>query len=71
MLEEQKLNNLYDVISVVPNVTDEIGVGDFTVRGINPFNLSGGGNSFLTSVYVDGAPLPMREIQQGTFLPEM
>lgn len=67
VLEEQKLNNLYDALSVVPNVTGEVGVGGFTIRGIDSFNVSGGGNSFLTSVYVDGAPLPMREIQQGGF----
>ena len=66
-LENQKLNNLYDALSVVPNVTGEIGNGGFTIRGIDSFNVSGGGNSFLTSVYVDGAPLPMREIQQGGF----
>lgn len=67
ILEEQKLNDLYDALSVIPNVTGEVGVGGFTIRGIDSFNVSGGGNSFLTSVYVDGAPLPMREIQQGGF----
>ncbi|WP_339615594.1 TonB-dependent receptor [uncultured Gilvimarinus sp.] len=31
------------------------------------FNVSGGGNSYLASVYVDGAPMPYRAIQKGGF----
>ena len=66
-LDEKKLNNLYDALSEVANVTGDIGNGGFTIRGIDNQNVSGGGNSYLTSVYVDGAPMPIREIQQGGF----
>ncbi|MCJ8320611.1 MAG: TonB-dependent receptor [Colwellia sp.] len=65
-IEEQQLYDFYDVIESTVNVTGDFG-SEFTIRGINSFNVSGGGNSFLTSVYLDGAPLPERLIQQGGF----
>ncbi|WP_440056881.1 TonB-dependent receptor (plasmid) [Pseudoalteromonas sp. T1lg65] len=66
-IEDYKVHDLYDVAAMTTNVTGEIGNGGYTIRGIDAFNVSGGGNSFLTSVYVDGSPLPEREIQQGGF----
>ncbi|MGB0895118.1 MAG: TonB-dependent receptor [Parashewanella sp.] len=65
-LEDQQLVGLYEVLDQIPNVSGQFG-RDFSIRGINSFNVSGGGNSFLTSVYVDGASVPMRMIQQGGF----
>jgi len=65
-IEEQQLYDFYDAIESTVNVTGSFGA-DFTIRGINSFNVSGGGNSFLTSVYLDGAPLPQRLISQGGF----
>ncbi|WP_299598247.1 TonB-dependent receptor [uncultured Microbulbifer sp.] len=65
-IKEQNINGLYDVLERTPNVTSTPGRG-FTIRGIDAFNVSGGGNSFLTSVYSDGAVLPYRMIQKGGF----
>ncbi len=65
-IEEQQLYDFYDVIESTVNVTGDFGA-DFAIRGINSFNVSGGGNSFLTSVYLDGAPLPEKLISQGGF----
>lgn len=65
-IEEQKLVDMYDVLQQIPNVSGNLGDG-FNIRGIDAFNVSGGGNSFLTSVYVDGAALPYRMIRQGAF----
>lgn len=65
-IEEQNIIGLYDVFDQTPNVTGRFG-SSFSIRGINAFNVSGGGNSYLTSVYVDGATLPYRMIQQGGF----
>jgi outer membrane receptor protein involved in Fe transport len=62
----QKLNiqNVADIYNVIPNVSGDFNQG-FTIRGINAFNVSGGGNSFLTSMYLDGAPLPYRVVRSG------
>ncbi|WP_231758975.1 TonB-dependent receptor [Microbulbifer elongatus] len=65
-IEEENINSMYDVLERTPNVTGTPGRG-FTIRGIDAFNVSGGGNSFLTSVYSDGAVLPYRMIQKGGF----
>jgi len=65
-IEQQNINDLYDVLERTPNVTGDFGSG-FSIRGIDAFNVSGGGNSYLASVYVDGAALPQRMIQQGGF----
>ncbi|MCL1079216.1 TonB-dependent receptor [Parashewanella spongiae] len=65
-IEDEQLINLYEVLDQIPNVSGQFG-RDFSIRGINSFNVSGGGTSYLTSVYVDGAILPYRMIQQGAF----
>lgn len=65
-IQEQNLIDLYDVLEQTPNVSGRFGT-DFAIRGIDAFNVSGAGNSFLTSVYVDSAILPLRMIQQGGF----
>lgn len=61
-----KLNvqNVADIYNVIPNVSGDFRQG-FSIRGINAFNVSGGGNSFLTSMYLDGAPLPFRVVRSG------
>ncbi|WP_170308250.1 TonB-dependent receptor [Parashewanella tropica] len=65
-MEDEQLVSLYDVLDQIPNVAGNFG-SDFSIRGVNAFNVSGGGNSYLASVYVDGAALPYRMIQQGGF----
>ncbi|MEN0035514.1 MAG: TonB-dependent receptor [Cellvibrio sp.] len=65
-MSDQQAENFYDIIEMIPNVHGTLGTG-FSIRGIDAFNVSGGGNSYLASVYVDGAPLPYRAIQKGGF----
>ena len=65
-IEDQNINDLYDALERTPNVSGSLRAG-FNIRGIDAFNVSGGGNSYLASVYVDGAPMPYRIIQQGGF----
>lgn len=61
----ENINGFYDVLERTANVTaTDFG---FNIRGIDAFSVSGGGNSYLTSVYSDGAVLPYRAIQQGGF----
>jgi len=63
-IEELNVQNMADIYNYIPNVSGEFNQG-FTIRGINAFNVSGGGNSFLTSMYLDGAPLPYRVVRGG------
>lgn len=65
-IEEQNINNFHDVLDRAPNVSRNPGNG-FNIRGIDVFSVSGGGNSYLASVYSDGAPLPYRVIQKFGF----
>lgn len=66
LIEEQNLNDFYDVLDRTPNVSVQES-GSFTIRGIDSFNVSGAGAGSLASVYIDGSPLPYRMIQQGGF----
>jgi len=63
-LDKQNAQNVSDVFSGMANVTGDLMQG-FTIRGTSAFNVSGGGNSYLATMYVDGAPLPMRVIRSG------
>ena len=63
-IEKLNVQNIADIYSVIPNISGDFNQG-FTIRGINAFNVSGGGNSFLTSMYLDGAPLPYRVVRSG------
>ncbi|REL26512.1 TonB-dependent receptor [Thalassotalea euphylliae] len=64
--EFEKLNikTVDDIYNIVPNISGDFGQG-FSIRGIDGFNVSGGGNSYLTSIYLDGAPLPERVARAG------
>ncbi|WP_439134881.1 TonB-dependent receptor [Pseudomaricurvus sp.] len=66
VMEEQQILGMNDALEQTPNVAVQPGTS-FTIRGIDAFNVSGGGNSYLASVYLDGAPLPYRMIQNGGF----
>lgn len=63
-IEKLSVQNVADIYNLVPNISGDFNQG-FTIRGINAFNVSGGGNSFLTSMYLDGAPLPYRVVRSG------
>ena len=64
--EFQALNikNVSDIYSTIPNISGDFGQG-FSIRGIDAFDVSGSGNSYLASVYLDGAPLPNRVVRSG------
>ncbi len=63
-LEKQNIQNISDVFAGMANVAGDLTQG-FSIRGINAFNVSGGGNSYLTTMYLDGAPLPYRVMRSG------
>ncbi len=63
-IEKQNIVNVTDTFDKLPNVYGTFNQG-FSIRGINAFNVSGSGNSFLTSMYMDGSPLPYRLVRQG------
>ncbi|MDK1313434.1 TonB-dependent receptor [Pseudoalteromonas ardens] len=63
-MEQNNLQNINDVFAMMPNVAGDFNQG-FSIRGVDSFSVSGGGNSFLTSMYLDGAPLPFRMVKSG------
>ena len=63
-LAQLDISSPSDLFQHIPNVHGGTNQG-FTIRGIDSFNVSGGGNSYLTSVYFDGAPLPYRMVRTG------
>lgn len=65
-IEQQQLMGMFNIFDQIPNVSGDPST-DFSIRGIDAFNVSGGGNSYLASVYVDGAALPYRMIREGGF----
>lgn len=56
-LEEDNIIDFVDAIERTANVTTRDG-GNFTIRGINSTNVSGGGQGDLATIYVDGTALP-------------
>ena len=65
IMDQQQINSFTDAVVFTANTHgDDYG---FSIRGIDGFNVSGGGNSYLASVYVDGAPLPASLIRTGAF----
>ncbi|MDP5212315.1 TonB-dependent receptor [Pseudoalteromonas tunicata] len=65
VIEQQQIDTFTDVLVRTANThADDYG---FSIRGIDGFNVSGGGNSYLASVYIDGAPLPASLIRNGGF----
>ncbi|RZM78285.1 hypothetical protein C3B51_15465 [Pseudoalteromonas rubra] len=63
-MEKNNLQNINDVFAMMPNVAGDFNQG-FSIRGVDSFSVSGGGSSFLTSMYLDGAPLPFRMVKSG------
>lgn len=63
-ITDEGVVDVYEVLDRTVNAVGTLGSG-FSIRGIDAFSVSGGGGSFLASVYVDGAALPQRAIQQG------
>lgn len=65
-IEEKNIASFADSLNETANA-HPTPYGGFSIRGIDGFNVSGGGNSYLASVYVDGAALPRRMINGGGF----
>jgi outer membrane receptor protein involved in Fe transport len=65
-IEQQNISSFYDALTITAN-THATADGGFSIRGIDGTNVSGGGNSYLASVYVDGAALPRQMISGGSF----
>ena len=63
-IEQQNLGDFSEVLFETANVHSEAN-GSFSIRGINATSVTGGGNSGLASVYVDGASLPSRIFRNG------
>jgi outer membrane receptor protein involved in Fe transport len=64
-ITERNLIDVYDALAQSANVTVPANKQDFSIRGIDAFNVSGGGDDALASVYLDGAPLPQRAVEAG------
>ncbi|MCL1063525.1 TonB-dependent receptor [Shewanella benthica] len=65
-IEDQNINDLYDALERTPNVNGDLRTG-FSIRGIDAYNVSGGGTSNLASMYIDGAVMPYGVVRQGGF----
>lgn len=63
-IDQQNLGEISEVLFESANVHSSA-TGNFSIRGIDGFNVSGAGTSALASVYVDGAALPERLIRNG------
>ncbi|MCV6627280.1 MAG: TonB-dependent receptor [Cellvibrionaceae bacterium] len=66
VLEDQGIRDFQEIMERTANIHGQPSQG-FNIRGIDAFSVSGGGNSYLTSVYIDSAVMPYRVIQQGAF----
>ena len=57
-LEQEGVQTLAELFQRTANVSETYGRQGFTIRGIANQGVSGGGDAALTTIYVDGAPLP-------------
>lgn len=57
-VEQEAIQTLAEVLQRTANVSETYGHTGFTIRGVNNQGVSGGGDAALTTIYVDGAPLP-------------
>lgn len=65
MITDQTLLGVYDVLNRTPNVVANGSDTRFSIRGIDAFNVSGGGDGLLATVYLDGAPIPQPALSVG------
>lgn len=56
-IRREPLDDLYQIIERVPNVTSSFGEQGFAIRGIDQRGIGGGGRGNTITVYVDDAPL--------------
>lgn len=61
---KNNVKSVADIYDMAPNISGGLNTG-YSIRGVNFDSVSGGGNSYLTSIYLDGASLPYRVIRSG------
>lgn len=61
-IEQESIQSLLDLYQRTANVSETYGASGFTIRGIANQGVSGGGDSALSTVYLDNAPLPQRAL---------
>ena len=64
-IADENLTGVYDALDRAPNVVVNGTRTSFAIRGIDAFNVSGGGDGALASVYLDGAVLPKAALATG------
>jgi iron complex outermembrane receptor protein len=64
-IANQIMNSVYDILERTPNLSVNGNRTSFTIRGIDAFSVSGGGDGALASVYLDGAVLPRSALTVG------
>jgi len=64
-IAHQNLINVYDILERTPNLAIDGNRTTFSIRGIDAFSVSGGGDGALASVYVDGAVMPRSALTAG------
>lgn len=64
-IADQNLLTLYDILDRTPNVAVDGNRTTFSIRGIDAFNVSGGGDGPLATVYLDGAAIPRLALSLG------
>lgn len=64
-IADENLISAYDVLDRTPNVVTDGNRTSFSIRGVDAFSVSGGGDGPLASVYVDGAALPRLALAAG------
>lgn len=64
-IASQNLNSIYDILERTPNLAVDGNRTTFSIRGIDAFRVSGGGDGALASVYLDGAVMPETALTTG------
>ena len=64
-IDDQNLTSVYDVFDRAPNVMTDGTRTSFSIRGIDAFNVAGGGDGALATLYLDGAAIPRLAMASG------
>lgn len=64
-IANQNLLSVYDILERTPNLAVDGNKTTFSIRGIDAFSVSGGGDGALASVYLDGAVMPRTALTAG------
>lgn len=64
-LEEENIEDFFDVVARTANMSETYGPSGFSIRGITNTGVTGGGTGGLATVYVDGAAIPDQAVSNG------